>query len=213
MDNGVIYEIAASNPNMSDIDRLVNLYHCLSQVLVFDVPGDIVELGCNEGKTSIFLKMIMNFHSTGKELYAFDSFEGLPAPGKHDDYLKQGDCFTTKEQFRRNFELWNLELPIIHEGWFNETLHDSLPEKIAFSYLDGDFYDSIFISLEEVYPRLSKNAIVCIDDYCDLDRNERAWPGLPGVKKACDDFFKNKPENVHVLVGTGDLTMGFIRKE
>lgn len=213
MDNTIILKLAEDNPDMSDVDRLANIYHMLSQVLVFDVPGSVVEVGCNVGKTSVFLQMIIERLAPDYELHLYDSFQGLPARGPYDDYLNQGDCLATKEQVLRTFHKWNQKEPFIHEGWFKNTLSQTLPERIAFAYLDSDFYDSILVSLQQVYPRLSPKAIVMIDDYCDLERNPKAWSGLPGVKKACDDFFCNKPEQVYVLAGSGDLTMGYFRKQ
>ena len=42
-----------------------------------------------------------------------------------------------------------------------------LPEQIAFAYLDGDFYDSILVSLQDVYQKLTPGGICLIDYYCD----------------------------------------------
>ncbi|HEU0132420.1 MAG TPA: TylF/MycF/NovP-related O-methyltransferase [Mycobacteriales bacterium] len=204
--------LADANPNMSDLDRLVNLYWGLSTVLAYGVPGAVVELGCNEGLTSIWFQKIIDHFRPDTAFHVFDSFKGLPAPGVHDAYLVEGECATTRERLVANFERAGLRLPRIHEGWFDETLPVGCPEQVAFAYLDGDFYDSIMVSLEVVYPRLAPGALVMIDDYCDNDVNPRAWPGLPGVKKACDEFFADRPESVSVLVGTGDLTMGYFRK-
>ena len=53
--------------------------------------------------------------------------------------------------------------------------------------MDGDFYTSVRESLEHVYPRLSKGAVVVVDDYCDPAVNP-VYESLPGVKRACDDF-------------------------
>lgn len=214
MDNNIILKIAQSNPNMTTVDRLVNLYHLLSQNLVFNVPGDVVELGCNEGKTSIFFKILIDFYESNKNLHVYDSFQGLPERGKYDRYLKKGECKTTKEKLNSNFYDYNLDLPKVHPGWFNETLPQELPTKISFAYLDSDFYDSIQHSLEHIYPRLTKNAIVVVDDYADLEKNPNAWNGLPGVKKACDDFMTNKIEKFSVLVSdSSDLSMAYFRKK
>jgi len=98
------------------------------------------------------------------------------------------------------------------EGWFEDTLASGLPERLAFAYLDSDFHHSILVSLQHVYPRLSLNAVVCIDDYCDLNRNKRAWPGLPGVRAAVDEFMRGVPEGLSVLVGTGSLSLAMFRK-
>lgn len=220
MDNGIILKLAKDNPGMSDIDRLVNIYHLLSHVLVFDVPGDVVELGCHAGKTSVFLQMLIEHFAPDRELHLYDSFQGFPPRGPHDDYLEgyldcdlhEGDFKATEGEVQETFRKWKQREASIHAGWFQDTLPHELPEQIAFAYLDSDLYDSIMISLESVYPRLSTKAVLMIDDYCDLERNTRAWPGLPGVKKACDEFFRDKPEQMYVLAGFGDLALGYMRK-
>ena len=48
------------------------------------------------------------------------------------------------------------------------------------------FVRSIIDSFNKVYAKLSKGARVVIDDY--------AWECTPGVKKACEDFLRDKPE-------------------
>jgi len=211
MDNPIILELAAANPNMSDVDRLSNLYHLLSQVLVFGVPGDVVELGCNEGKTSVFLQMVIDHFAPERRLHVFDSFEGLPAPGPQDAYLKEGECLASVEDLEANFVRWGLRRPEIHPGWFEQTLGE-LPSTVAFAYLDSDFYASVKASLESVYDRTSKNGIIAVDDYADTENNPRAWPGLPGVKAACDEFMADKPERFSLLAGSGDLAMAYLRK-
>jgi O-methyltransferase len=84
-----------------------------------------------------------------------------------------------------------------------------LPSRIAFAHLDGDLYESILTSLTHVYPRLSQGAICLIDDYADPACP--GWNGLPGVKVACDEYLRDKPERVSVLYA-GDRAHGFLRK-
>jgi O-methyltransferase len=112
---------------------------------------------------------------------------------------------------RANFRRHGLPEPVIHRGWFNETLPDGLPERIAFAHLDGDFYDSIKVSIERVYPRLSCGAICLVDDYNDPAVNPRGWNLLPGAKKACDEFFADKPEKL-VPIYAGRYSHAFFRK-
>jgi O-methyltransferase len=213
MDNAVIHALAARNPEMCDVDRLVNLYWALSSVLVTEVQGAIMELGCNAGKTSVFRQMIIDHFAPQRALHLYDSFEGLPARGVDDPYLHAGELKAARGDVEREFAHWGLTRPHIHEGWFDQTLTSFCPSPIAFAYVDGDYYASIFTSLEWIYPRLSRHGIIIVDDYCDPARNSRAWDRLPGVKKACDDFLAGKPERVSVLVGSGDLALGLLRKQ
>lgn len=157
----------------------------LLKVIVKQVSGDIVELGCNVGTASVFIQSILKQIDTERKFHVYDSFEGLPDSAKQDDTEKRtakpGDLKVPKDWFIKHFQELELPLPVIHEGWFKDQ---DYPEKIAFAFLDGDFYSSIMDSWEKVFPRLSPGAIVCVHDY--------DYPPLPGVRAACDEFLEDK---------------------
>lgn len=149
-----------------------------------DIEGDVVELGCNVGTTSIFIQH--DLQGSDKTFHVYDSFEGIPEPQEIDetDFVK-GMAKTTREVFEGNFENEKLKMPEIHHGWFKDAEY---PEKISFAFFDGDMYSSIMDSFEKVYPRMSKGGIIVVHDY--------GWPRTKGVVKACDDFLKDKPEKM-----------------
>ena len=211
MNNDIILEIAERNCWMSDIDRLVNLYWAVGQALHFGVEGDVVEIGCHTGGTSVFLQMLIDNFAPGRRLHLYDSFQGMPEPGPKDAYLVKGDRPSTAEQVHETFAHYGLPVPEIHQGWFADTLPGQLPPKIAAAYLDSDFYDSITTSLSAVWPRLSPNGIIIVDDYADLERAPNAFAKLPGVKLACDDFFAELETKPFVLVGGNTLAFAGIR--
>ncbi|GLS35955.1 hypothetical protein GCM10010869_15440 [Mesorhizobium tianshanense] len=195
---------------MTSVEQRMDMYHLASAALFYDVPGDFCELGCHEGKSAVVFQRILQHYDPGRNLHLYDSFEGLPNASAEDGHANahKGDMATTQDALIANFKRLNLRQPILHQGWFEDTLPTQLPDKIAFAHLDGDLYDSVKVSLEYVYPRLSKGAACLIDDYSD--------PGLfdsvdlyPGVKKACDEFLSDKPEKVALLYGGFDSTMGF----
>jgi O-methyltransferase len=197
---------------MTNVEQRMNMFHLVDQVLAYGVDGEFVELGCNSGQSSVLIAKIMQHYKSDKKLYVYDSFEGLPPLNSIDGTAyHQGQLKTTEDVLRYNFKKYDLPLPEIHRGWFSDTLPNGLPSKIAFAYLDGDLYDSILISLEHVYPRLTKGAICLIDDYGDPSINPGGWNKLPGVKKACDEYLADKQEKVSLLYA-GDYTHGFFRK-
>lgn len=174
------------------ISTMVNQYQVrfiLEQLeSVNHIDGDVVELGCNIGTTSIFLQTYLN---RAKKLHCYDSFEGFPEKDKKDEgapyhfEFKKGGCSVPLEEFKYTFTSRNIPLPEIHKGWFKDSEY---PENISFAFLDSDFYTSIKDSLEKVYPRLVKGGKIVLHDY--------DWDVLPGVKIACDEFFKDKEEKV-----------------
>lgn len=165
------------------------------------ISGDVVELGCNIGTTSIFLQTYLN---GAKKLHCYDSFEGFPEKSPQDygaDYhfeFKKGGCAVPELEFYLSFTKRGIPLPEIHKGWFKNA---EFPEKISFAFFDSDFYTSIRDSWEKVYPRLEKGAIVCIHDY--------DWDVLPAVKLATEEFLADKPEKGTVI---NDNFIGIFRK-
>jgi len=177
----------------------------IEKVLVDNIPGDIVEFGCNEGTTSLFISRFLKAMGSDKGFHVYDSFLGLPdkrpEDGNSQNYLK-GYCKAPRLKFEKNFYGAGLPLPDIHEGWFQDIKDNNIPKSISFAFLDGDFYSSIMDSLVKVYPRLVSHARVIVHDY--------EYIHLPGVAKACTDFLKGKPESI---VDSGCGGLGLFIKE
>lgn len=183
---------------------LEKLYNTLEQ----GIEGDVVELGCNVGTTSLFIRKLLNSYGLEKEFHVYDSWEGLPEESDKDvsnnKRFDKGSCKTRKGIFTHNFELAKLKLPEIHSGWFKKIPDKEYPEKISFAFFDGDFYDSILDSFSKVYSRLTSGAIVTIHDY------EATF--LPGVKKACTEFLSDKPEK-GTMVNARNYNIGVMIKK
>jgi O-methyltransferase len=199
---------------MTNVEQRMNMYHLVSQVLAYGVEGDLVELGCNKGESSVLIQKVIDDYAPERRLFVYDSFEGLPSKTENDGETRfqEGWCRTNEEVLIRNFEAYGLRKPSICKGWFHETLPSQLPSKICFAYLDGDFYDSIMVSLQHVYPRLSPGAICLIDDYADPSVGVDVWNDLPGVKRACDEYLEDKPERMCFIYSGYDASHGFFRK-
>ncbi len=172
-----------------DKGRLQNILDLLETVDESEVPGAIVEFGVYTGRT--LLAMV---EKSPRSLYAFDSFEGLPTPDDEKDSqtypFKKGFLACDEESVKKRIEDAGYTVTTV-KGFFEELDPDTVPERIAFAHLDGDFYSSIKASLELVYPKLSPGAVVVIDDY--------GWDELAGVKLAVDEFLADKPERITEL--------------
>ena len=59
-------------------------------------------------------------------------------------------------------------------------------ERISFAFLDGDFYESIRVSLELVAPRMDERGVIIVHDY----HNEE----LPGVTRAVEEWVEKNPD-------------------
>lgn len=172
-------------------DDISLVLQSLESVLDKQTAGDVVELGCYLGTTSLFIQRLLDVHphGAGRSFHAYDSFAGLPEKSIADASVagtsfKAGELSVSKKQFIREFQRAHVRLPIIHKAWFNELSASDVPDTIAFAFLDGDFYDSILTSLKLVWPRMAPGSLVLIDDY--------GREALPGVERAVRDFFQHR---------------------
>ena len=161
----------------------------LEKTLAQGTEGVVVELGCYIGTTTLFLRRVLDSNASDLALYAYDSFEGLPAKISQDhsgvgEQFKAGELSVSRKQFLQEFRRANLKAPITHKGWFMDLEPSQLPDRISFAFLDGDFYSSIMDSLRLVWPRLAAGGVITIDDY--------QRDALPGVEQAVRDFFGDK---------------------
>jgi O-methyltransferase len=191
---------------VSQYQRL-NFFHLLNRVLQTGVQGDIVELGCFDGQIATMFQHINEDNKAGRKLYLFDNF-------KNDFGLNE----SIKDRLIHNFKSRNLTMPEIIEGDFKDTLHQSLPSKICFAHLDSGIGKDplkhkkiILHCLENVYPRMQDGAICVLMDYYDSERTIEGVNSNPGVKLACDEFFKDKKEEVFTMYG-GPYTHGYFIK-
>jgi O-methyltransferase len=162
----------------------------LGAVLKASVPGDIVEMGCYKGETSLHIARLVRELAPGKKLYLYDSFDGLPAKQIQDEspagqQFKAGELPSNKKEVVRRMRAAGMQDVKVTKAWFSELTPKDMPEKIAFAFLDGDFYQSITDSLRLVWPGLASGALVIVDDY----RNE----ALPGVARAVDSWLSSHP--------------------
>jgi O-methyltransferase len=199
-------KLTPPQPGQANIEVRMNLFHLLDQTIAYGIPGDVVELGCNDGDCTIVMRKMLDEMAPDKELHAYDSFEGLPEIGAEDHrdgVYSKGNMAVPVERLKQKFAQLGLELPHLHKGWFNETVPAQLPDKISFALIDGDLYSSTMEVLPHVYERMPPGAIGMIAVYVDDAIFPR--PGLqgyyksPGVKRAVDEFFADKPEKVNLL--------------
>lgn len=81
-----------------------------------------------------------------------------------------------------NLSECNIELI---KGLFEDTMH--LEENIAFAHIDCDWYDSVYVCLDRIVPKLVMGGAIVVDDYY-------AWSGC---KKAVDDYFQDKRQGYY----------------
>ncbi|MBL0127639.1 MAG: class I SAM-dependent methyltransferase [Flavobacteriales bacterium] len=201
------YSRRSTGRSVASLEQRNNLYLLADQTVAFGIEGDFVEIGCQDGATARVLASVLDHHQAERQLHVYDTFDRDPVPG-----------IGRLNRFDRNFRVNGLRYPIVHRGEIETTLANELPERIAFVHIDlavGQLPDlhsqSMWKCLEMVYPRMSVGAIGVLMDYHDPDRTVGGWDANPGVKQACDRFFRTKPECIQILYG-GSCSHAFFRK-
>lgn len=156
-----------------------------------EITGDFAEFGCYKGETTLRLGKLLAKSAPGKHLFAYDSFAGLPQKSREDissagrDF-QEGELFVSKREVQDKLRRAALSNVILKKAWFSELSAAYLPSKIAFAFIDGDFYDSQKTALALVSPRLSRGGVIICHDYNN--------PDLPGASQAVDEFLQSHPE-------------------
>ncbi len=165
----------------------------LSQLvkLTNHLEGDIVECGVFEGASAYL--MFDKITSVQKKMHLFDSFEGLSTPSVIDgNYWKEGNLSRSETIVRGN--LPESERILYYKGWIPDKFEMVSNVKFSLVHLDVDLYQPTYDSLMFFYPRMEVGGIIVCDDY--------GFDSCPGAKKALDDFFTNKEEEI-IKVPTG----------
>ena len=187
------FENQKINGGMNTPEQVQKLVESLIKVIDDKVEGDVVEFGCYVGESSKYLMRTILETKSDKKLFVYDSFEGLPelSSWEENSGWTPGTLNTTEDVLISNFLQNNLPIPIIHKDWFKNIPHYKIPQKISFAFLDGDFYDSIYDSLEKIYDKVSHGGRILFHDYERFD--------LPGVRAAIEDFLKSRNEPFTVV--------------
>ncbi len=183
---------------MTTPERLAALCLAVEHSVANNVPGAFVECGVWKGGSSMAAAYTYGrLQRRDVAMFLFDTFEGMSQPSEEDVDALSGK---TAEQLlaisSRDSEVWayapltevekNLErtgypsdkLHLV-QGKVEDTIPDRAPEQISILRLDTDWYESTKHELIHLFPRLSKNGILIIDDY-------GAWTG---ARKAVDEYF------------------------
>jgi O-methyltransferase len=185
---------------MTSIDRISAVVAAVQYVTQNDIDGSFVECGVWRGGSSMaMIYALQRLALTNRELYMYDTYEGMSAPSEFDISASGNSahnkfsqtkisedssdwCLASLEDVRKNILSTGYPAEKINfiKGKVEDTVPAQVPEKIALLRLDTDWYESTKHELIHLYPRLSQNGILIIDDYGH-------WQG---ARKAVDEYFK-----------------------
>jgi O-methyltransferase len=181
-----ILQKIGDNRNL-DNEENYTLYSCLKATK--NLSGDIAEFGVYRGGTA---KLICEVKSN-KNLYLFDTFEGLPKTSDNDLLVKAGWLDNTSVESVKNY-LKDYKNVFYVKGFFPETTESVFDKKFSFIHLDTDLYQSTLDGLKFFWPRMVTGGRIVSHDYNAIS--------IPGVKKAFFEFFKNSPEKLIEIADT-----------
>jgi len=120
-----------------------------------------------------------------RALHLFDTFEGHPEVNNIDrPFYEKGQLKASLENVQRHLAKYkNVHF---YKGLFPATAEPLKNKRFSFVHLDVDLYESTLNCLHFFYPGMEKGGVIMSHDY----------PGRPGVKRAFDEVFKDKPESI-----------------
>jgi O-methyltransferase len=199
---------------MTTIEASYSIYKSIEYLLHNNVQGDFVECGVWRGGSCMFIAFtLLHFGEKNKKIYLYDTFSGMTEPQNIDvdfmghsakELLSQAKkiqkfditACADIEDVRSN--LYSTGYPeeniIFVQGKVEETIPQTIPEKICLLRLDTDWYQSTYHELRYLYPIVSQGGIIIIDDYGH-------WRG---AKYAVDSYLEQN--GINILLNRIDYT-------
>ena len=184
---------------MTDPDKVFALIQAVRYVVRHRIAGDVVECGVwRGGSMQAAARALIAAGDTARDLYLFDTYEGMPAPSEHDvrradqrsaaELLAEASpgskvvAAASLEEVREGFASVPYPAERVHfvKGRVEDTIPGAAPERIAILRLDTDWYSSTRHELEHLYPRLAPGGVLLLDDY-------GYWEG---ARRAVDEFLE-----------------------
>jgi hypothetical protein len=200
---------------MTGKERIHALINATRYIIENDIEGDFVECGVWKGGSMMAIAhTLKHFQSDDRDLYLFDTFEGMSNPTKNDVDFSGMDaktlldkseeekntshiwCYSTLDEVKNNLAKTGYRRDKISfvQGKVEDTIPNTAPNKIALLRLDTDWYESTKHELIHLYPRVVNGGVIIIDDY-------GYWQGC---RKAVDEYIREN--NISILLNRIDFT-------
>jgi hypothetical protein len=186
---------------MTNLYRMYALNQAIEYVCKADISGDFVECGVWRGGSAMNMAYtLQQLGQTHRKIYLYDTFQGMVEPSDRDtvSWFRRKAIFRWQRSQKSAQNLWcyaslsdvrsNLlatgypkENLIFVQGKVEETLSQTLPDKIALLRLDTDWYRSTLHELTHLFPRLTALGVLIVDDYGHWE----------GQKQAVDEYFRH----------------------
>ncbi len=145
--------------------------HLISELNTNRINGSLLEFGVYKGnRLQRWLELLEKLDYPIRQVFGFDSFEGLPAPTSRDypgwEEGQFGDAsFEIVSSRLQSSERENLHLI---KGWLKNTLTDSMKTRVgnvAFAMIDVDLYEPAQEALSFITGLVVDHGIIAFDDW------------------------------------------------
>ncbi len=194
---------------MTSAERVAAVCRAVKYLVSSGIAGDIVECGVWRGGSIMAAALtLLQMGDTGRDLWLFDTFEGMTEPTERDvsftgmsasTELKARNgiwCDATLDDVERNVGSTGYDPGHVHfvKGRVEETIPAQCPGAISLLRLDTDWYESTKHELAHLFPKLARGGVLIIDDYGH-------WRGS---RQATDEYFQEA--GIQVLLNKVDYT-------
>ena len=164
--------------------------YCWAAHSALSVPGDFVECGVFLGLYSATLLDYLDWDAADKQIYLYDTFEGLAEKYATDRELDDlGDSYEIEDWHRRVIERFSPYSRVeIVKGVVPDVLAETSPQHISLLHLDMNAASAETGALDVLFERVSDGGFVLMDDY---GRNENHELHL-----ALRDWMKDHGHNI-----------------
>lgn len=149
------------------LERMMNLFLLIKFFLPRLPFGHIVEYGSFRGGSAMFMAALAKRFLPGAQVYALDTFAGMPPTDRAIDAHAAGDFANTNiaeiQEAADRLQLTNLHLV---KGLFEDTAPTLLPTvgSIALAHIDCDIYSAVKYSYEASKPFMVPMGYYVFDD-------------------------------------------------
>lgn len=206
-DQSILQRVAAFT--MTSTARQVALLEAVHYVVRRGIVGDFVECGVWRGGSSMIVALALaQLGVHDRDLWLFDTYEGMTPPTDLDTSLdgllasellasQSPDdassvwCCASVDEVRANMLSTGYPPERIHlvKGAVEKTIPATAPASIALLRLDTDWYESTRHEMNHLFPRVSPNGVLIVDDYGH-------WQG---ARRAIDGYLREQQEHYLML--------------
>jgi hypothetical protein len=151
-----------------------------------NVSGSILEYGSLHGGSGAFLVEASNHYSPSKEIFLFDTFNGIPPSSLGLDYRWNGS-FSNNSFSEVKSSFSDLKNVKVIQGNIMETFGEGLIKPVSLCYIASDTLETCKLLLNNVWPLLNKNGIIAICDY-------GSYPNCLPLTAYTNLFFEDKDD-------------------